>query len=78
MHKCCLDLQQMKKHSKRIWGEYYILKMDVAKFFQNIDKDILLKILLRKIKDENLIWLTKERKTYQLEIILHKFLQIYI
>lgn len=36
------------------------MKMDVAKFFQNIDKDILLKLLLRKIKDENLIWLTKE------------------
>lgn len=34
--------------------------MDVAKFFQNIDKDILLKILLRKIKDKDLIWLTKE------------------
>lgn len=60
MHKCCLELQQMMKHCKRIWGEYYILKMDVAKFFQNIDKDILLKILLRKIKDRNLIWLTKE------------------
>ena len=60
MHKCCLELQQMMKHCKKIWGEYYILKMDVAKFFQNIDKDILLKILLRKIKDKNLIWLTKE------------------
>ena len=60
MHKCCLDLQQKMKHCKIIWGEYYILKMDIAKFFQNIDKDILLKILLRKIKDENLIWLTKE------------------
>ncbi len=60
MHKCCLDLQQRMKHCKIIWGEYYILKMDIAKFFQNIDKDILLKILLRKIKDEDLIWLTKE------------------
>ena len=60
MHKACLELQQMMKHCKIIWGEYYILKMDVAKFFQNIDKDILLKILLRKIKDKDLIWLTKE------------------
>ena len=60
MHKACLELQQMMKHCKRIWGEYYILKMDVAKFFQNIDKDILMTILLRKIKDEDLVWLTKE------------------
>ena len=60
MHKCCLDLQQKMKHCKIIWGEYYILKMDILKFFQNIDKDILLKILLKKIKDEDLIWLTKE------------------
>ena len=42
----------MMKQCKRIWGEYYILKMDIRKFFQNIDKDILLKILLRKIKDK--------------------------
>ena len=60
MHKACLDVQKAMKHCKAIWGEYYILKMDVAKFFQNIDKDILMKILLRKIKDKDLIWLLKE------------------
>ena len=60
MHKACLELQQMMKHCKRIWNEYYILKMDVAKFFQNIDKDILMEILLKKIKDKDLIWLTQE------------------
>lgn len=30
MHKACLDLQTTMKHCKRIWGNYYILKMDVA------------------------------------------------
>ena len=34
--------------------------MDVAKYFQNIDKQILYKIIARKIKDENLLWLTRE------------------
>ena len=48
------------KHCKRIWGEYYILKMDVAKYFDNIDKEILLKILKRKIKDPQLLWLIEE------------------
>ena len=34
--------------------------MDISKYFQNIDKQILYSILSRKIKDENLLWLTRE------------------
>lgn len=60
MHKACLDLQKAMKHCKNIWGEYYILKMDVRKYFDNIDKDILFKILKRKIADKKLLWLLKE------------------
>ena len=56
----CLDLQKAMKHCKRIWNHYYIIKMDVAKYFQNIDKTILYNILERKIKDKKLQWLTKE------------------
>ena len=60
MHLACLDLQKAMKHCKRIWNHYYIIKMDVAKYFQNIDKTILYNILERKIKDKKLQWLTKE------------------
>lgn len=60
MHKACLDVQKAMKHCKRIWNNYYIIKMDVAKYFQNIDKEILYNILMRKIKDAKLLWLTKE------------------
>ena len=60
MHRACLDVQKAMKHCKRIWNNYYIIKMDVAKYFQNIHKQILYKILCRKIKDENLLWLTRE------------------
>lgn len=60
MHKAALCVQETMKHCKRIWKEYYILKMDVAKYFDNINKNILLKILERKIKDKNLMWLIKE------------------
>ena len=60
MHKACLDVQVAMKHCKKIWGSYYILKMDVTKYFQNIDKDILFSILKRKILDKDLLWLTKE------------------
>ena len=60
MHKACLDVQSAMKHCKRIWGSYYILKMDVTKYFENIDKRILLSILEKKIWDKDLMWLIKE------------------
>lgn len=60
MHKACLDVQRAMKHCKTIWNNYYIIKMDVAKYFQNIDKDILYSIIERKIKDKKVLWLTKE------------------
>ena len=43
---------------------YYIIKTDVAKYFNSIDKKILLEILERKIKDPKLIWLIKVGKNY--------------
>lgn len=60
MHKACLDVQNTMKHLSRTWKDYYILKMDVRKYFQNIDKDILYKILNEKILDNKLMWLLKE------------------
>ena len=60
MHKACIDVQKGMKHCKRIWGEYYIIKMDVAKYFQNINKSILYRILNEKIQDEKLMKLLKE------------------
>jgi len=60
MHKACIYVQDTMKHCKRIWNEYYILKMDIAKYFDNIDKSILFKIINRKIKDRKLLWLIKE------------------
>lgn len=55
MHKAALDVQKAMKHCKYKWQDYYILKMDVAKYFQNIDKNILFEILKRKIKDKKLL-----------------------
>ena len=60
MHKACLDVQKAMKHCKNIWGEYYILKMDIKKYFENINKNIVYEILQRKIKDEKVLWLTRE------------------
>ena len=60
MHRAAIYVQNSMKHCKRIWNEYYILKMDIAKYFDNINKNILLEILKRKIKDKELLWLLKE------------------
>lgn len=55
MHNAVLAVQNAMKHCQRTWGEYYILKMDVAKFFQNIDRKILVEILKKKVKDKKLL-----------------------
>lgn len=60
MHNATLDVQKTMKHCKNIWNEYYILKMDVKKYFQSINKDKLFSIINRKIKDKKLLWLLKE------------------
>ena len=59
MHKVSKDVQKAMRRAKRDWNQYYILKMDVTKYFQNIDKRILWEILKRKIKDRKLLWLTR-------------------
>lgn len=59
MHKASKDVQKAMRAAKIKWNNYYILKMDVTKYFQNIDKRILWDILKRKIKDNKLLWLTK-------------------
>ena len=38
MHSACVAVQKGMQHCKRIYGEYYIIKMDVLKYFQNINK----------------------------------------
>lgn len=60
MHMATLDVKNAMMECKRKWDKYYIIKMDVAKYFQNIDKKILEEIIRRKIKDKKLMWLITE------------------
>lgn len=59
MHKASKDVQLGMKSAKYKWSEYYILKMDITKYFLNIDKRILWEILKKKIKDRKILWLTR-------------------
>lgn len=59
-HKAVGKVQHYMKVAKRNYGdEYYILKMDIKKFFYNIDQRILYKILCQYIKDKKLLEITK-------------------
>ena len=60
MIKAVLNVQKDMNTCKNKWNEYYILKMDVQKYFQSINKDILFKILQRKISDKKVLWLVKQ------------------
>ncbi len=60
MHKAALDVQKAMRKCKKQYGEYYILKMDVAKYFQSIDKDILMEIIKKKIVDKDVLWLINQ------------------
>ena len=60
MHRAALYVQDCMRKAKINWEYYYILKMDIAKYFDNIDKNILLNILSKKVKDEKVMWLIKE------------------
>ena len=46
-----------RKVSKNNTRECYVLKADIKHYFEEINHEILINILRRKIKDERLIWL---------------------
>ena len=50
----------LKKSLKDVDGTTYCLKFDIRKFYLIIDHDILKKLIRRKIKDLDLLWLLDE------------------
>ncbi len=60
-HKSVLRLKELEwklsaNNTKTIW----VLKCDVRKFFDSVDHQILMKIIVEKIKNEDLLWLVRE------------------
>ncbi len=60
VHRAAIYIQNCMKKAKTKWNEYYILKMDVSKYFASIDKEILISILKRTVKDEKVLWILKK------------------
>jgi retron-type reverse transcriptase len=60
-HRALKSLEKMcRRQSRNYTRNFYYLKCDIKKFFDNVDHNILLDILRRTIKDKKFIWLIGE------------------
>ena len=50
----------VRKISKNYTDSCFALKLDIKKFFANVDHEILLKLLKMRVVDQNIIWLLKQ------------------
>lgn len=57
IHKASFNLRKALKDKEET---IYSLKLDIKKFYPNVDHDILKALLRRKFKDDDLIWLLDE------------------
>lgn len=59
-HKAVDNVQHDMRVCKWKHGDGWILKMDVKKFFYSINRDILKRLLRKKITDPDMIWILEE------------------
>lgn len=57
-HKAVLKLNKYMKIMNKRYGDYYIIKFDIKKYFFSIDKNILYNIMCKYISDKYLLILT--------------------
>src|SRR5574344_1627965 len=57
--KAVVKTQKYMQKMYEKYGNYYIIKGDIKKFFYSINKDILFNILNKYIQDKKILWLTK-------------------
>lgn len=59
MHRCALDVKKALYNVSKKNKNAYVIKMDVAKFFDNINREVLIDIIKRKVSDKKFINFTK-------------------
>lgn len=59
-HGAVQRLQYMLRRARRNWGNVYVLKADISKYFPSINHDRLLQILARTIRDPDVLWLCEQ------------------
>lgn len=60
MHECSKNVLKALRKCTKIYPKGYILKMDIAKYFENIDRSVLYEIISKRIKDKKFLCLTKK------------------
>lgn len=63
-HKAVERLQYWLKQVGKREEKYYFLKLDISKYFYRVNHEVLINLLKRKIKDEELLELLKKIITY--------------
>lgn len=58
-HKAVSTVQKYMRKMNHKYNKYYVLKCDISKYFYSIDKEILMNILNKNIKDKKLIEFSK-------------------
>lgn len=59
-HLAVKNLQKSLRRYSKYGRQVYFLKADIKSFFTSINKEILIKLIEKKIKDKNIIWLIKK------------------
>lgn len=57
-HRAMRRLKSFMYEARRKYGEFFVIKMDISKFFYNIDSKILFQIMTKYFKDKALLKLT--------------------
>ncbi|MBS5858238.1 MAG: RNA-directed DNA polymerase [Clostridia bacterium] len=58
-HKAVCEVQKQMRKFKRVYGDFWVLKCDISKFFYSIDPYILFNIMKKYISDKELLNFTK-------------------
>ncbi|MFH2013528.1 MAG: reverse transcriptase domain-containing protein [Patescibacteria group bacterium] len=58
-HKAVKQLQILARKVQQTYGQCFVLKCDIKKFFPTIDHKILINIIAQRIKDNDMLWLLK-------------------
>ncbi len=59
-HKAVIKLNKMLRKVSQTYGNCFVLKCDIKKFFPTIDHEVLVKIISKKILDKNALWLIRK------------------
>lgn len=60
MHECSKNVLKTLRKCSRVYPKGYILKMDIKKYFENIDRKVLYEIISKRIKDKKFLSLTRK------------------